>query len=69
MPTVVFKALSIVSETESAAWTSSFQLGNNLLLGTNSTGKSRVIKFLIWAQNLLGAPRAASTRKLSRCLS
>lgn len=49
MPTVVFKALSIVSETESAAWTNSFQPGNNLLLGTNSTGKSRVIKFLMWA--------------------
>lgn len=49
MPTVVFKSLSIVSESESAAWTDNFQTGNNLLLGTNSKGKSRVIKFLMWA--------------------
>lgn len=49
MPTIVFRTLSIVSESESAAWTSSFQPGNNLLLGTNSKGKSRVIKFLMWA--------------------
>lgn len=49
MPTVVFNSLSIVSESESAAWTNTFKVGNNLLLGTNSKGKSRVIKFLMWA--------------------
>ncbi|HJW57158.1 MAG TPA: AAA family ATPase [Burkholderiaceae bacterium] len=47
--TVVYHALSLVSERDEKARRISFSPTHNLLAGENETGKSRILKHLVWA--------------------
>lgn len=47
--TVVYHALWLVSEKEERARKVSFSPNHNLLAGENETGKSRILKHLVWA--------------------
>lgn len=54
--TVVYHALSLVSERDEKARRITFSQTHNLLAGENETGKSRVLKHLVW---VLGCEPAA----------
>jgi predicted nucleic acid-binding Zn-ribbon protein len=56
---VVFNALWILSEKDASARHLTFSPGKNLLAGGNDTGKSRVLKHLVWALGCEPARRAA----------
>lgn len=49
MPAVIFQALWLVSERDTSARRITFSPTKNLLAGENETGKSRVLKHLVWA--------------------
>ncbi|KQX22139.1 ATP-binding protein [Variovorax sp. Root434] len=55
---VVFNALWILSEKDASARYLTFNAGKNLLAGGNDTGKSRVLKHLVWALGCEPARRA-----------
>lgn len=57
--TVVFNALWIVSEKDASARHLTFNPGKNLLAGGNDTGKSRILKHLVWAIGCEPVRRAA----------
>ncbi|RYF36171.1 MAG: hypothetical protein EOO38_28055, partial [Cytophagaceae bacterium] len=46
--TVIYHALWLVSEKDESARFLTFNPRKNLLAGTNETGKSRVLKHLVW---------------------
>ncbi|WP_420106107.1 ATP-binding protein [Herbaspirillum huttiense] len=48
-PTVVYHALWLVSERDGKAKHVTFSPTRNLLAGKNETGKSRILKHLVWA--------------------
>lgn len=56
---VVFNALWILSEKDASSRHLTFNPGKNLLAGGNDTGKSRVLKHLVWALGCEPARRAA----------
>ena len=58
MPAVIFQALWLVSERDASARRITFSPTKNLLAGENETGKSRVLKHLVWA---LGCEPTART--------
>lgn len=63
-PIVVFNELWLLSERDASARQLKFHPRRNLLSGSNGTGKSRVLKHLVWAlgwtrQDVL---RASSTQ-------
>lgn len=56
---VVFNALWILSEKDARARHLTFHPGKNLLAGGNDTGKSRILKHLVWALGCEPPRRAA----------
>lgn len=58
-PTVVFKELWLLSERDASARCLKFNPRKNLLAGVNGTGKSRILKHLVWALGCEPARRAA----------
>jgi hypothetical protein len=58
-PTVVFNELWLLSERDASARHLKFHPHSNLLAGSNGTGKSRVLKHLVWALGCEPARRAA----------
>ena len=58
-PTVVFNELWLLSERDASARQLKFHPRRNLLAGSNGTGKSRVLKHLVWALGCEPARRAA----------
>ena len=58
-PIVVFNELWLLSERDASARRLRFHPHRNLLAGSNGTGKSRVLKHLVWALGCEPARRAA----------
>lgn len=58
-PIVVFNELWLLSERDASARQLKFHPRRNLLAGSNGTGKSRVLKHLVWALGCDPARRAA----------
>lgn len=58
-PIVVFNELWLLSERDASARQLKFHPRRNLLAGSNGTGKSRVLKHLVWALGCEPARRAA----------
>lgn len=60
-PVVIFETLSLLSERDRSAKRVTFGARENLLLGENETGKSRIIKHLFWVLGCEPPKRASGS--------